>query len=248
MADNPLELTLFSVFVVGLFSTLHCLGMCGGIIGALTFSLPPEVRADRRRLGGFVAAYNLGRLFSYSLAGALAGGVGERLLDWISPEYGRLVLLLLATAFMVSIGLYLAGWFPRFAAIERIGTPLWRRLEPIGQRLLPVTSPWQALLFGAVWGWLPCGLVYSVLLWAITTGGALNGALFMLAFGLGTLPAVMTTGILTGWMTRFSRTRGLRQSIGVLLIALALISLWLNLQHAGHTPILTSPGISHHEH
>jgi len=242
-----LELTLFSVFMVGLFSTLHCVGMCGGIIGALTFSLPPTVRADRRRLGGFVTAYNLGRLASYSLAGALAGGLGDRLLAWISPEHGRLALLLLASAFMVGIGLYLAGWFPRFAAIERLGTPLWRRLEPLGQRLLPVTSPWQALLFGAIWGWLPCGLVYSVLLWAITTGSATDGALFMLAFGLGTLPGVMATGMLTGWMTRFSRTRGLRQGIGLLLIGLALISLWLNFEHADHVPSL-STGVSNHEH
>jgi len=86
-----------------------------------------------------------------------------------------------------------------------------------------VKSPWQALLFGAVWGWLPCGLVYSVLLWAVTTGGPVQGALFMLVFGVGTLPATLTAGIVTGWMTRFSRTRGLRQTVGVLLILLALI-------------------------
>ena len=243
-----MELTLFSVFVVGLFSTLHCLGMCGGIIGALTFSLPADVRADRWRLGGYVAAYNTGRIASYTAAGALAGSLGSGLVTGMGSETGRLVLLLLATAFMVGIGLYLAGWFPRFAAIERIGKPLWRRLEPLGQRLLPVTSPWQALLFGAVWGWLPCGLVYSVLLWAITAGGALPGALFMLAFGVGTLPATLTAGIVTGWMTRFSRTRGLRQTVGVLLILLALTSFGLNLRHAGHIPPLSNPENSRHEH
>jgi len=243
-----LELTLFSVFVVGLFSTLHCLGMCGGIIGALTFSLPADVRADRWRLGAYVAAYNTGRIASYAVAGALAGGLGSGLVTGLGSETGRLVLLLLATAFMVGIGLYLAGWFPRFAAIERIGKPLWRRLEPLGQRLLPVNSPWQALLFGAVWGWLPCGLVYSVLLWAITAGGALPGALFMLAFGVGTLPATLTAGIVTGWMTRFSRTRGLRQTVGVLLILLALLSFGLNLRHAGHVPPLSNPENPRHEH
>ncbi len=243
-----MELTLFSVFVVGLFSTLHCLGMCGGIIGALTFSLPPDVRADRWRLTGYVAAYNAGRLFSYTLAGAIAGGVGEQLIRLLSPQHGRLILLWLATLFMVGIGLYLAGWFPRFAALESLGRPLWRRLEPLGQRLLPVSSPWQALLFGAVWGWLPCGLVYSVLLWSVTTGSALQGALFMLLFGAGTLPAVMTTGILTGWMTRFSRLPGLRQSIGLLLILLAVISFGLNLEHAGHVHPLTPTENPPHEH
>jgi len=133
----------------------------------------------------------------------------------------------LAALVLVSIGLYLAGWFPRFAGIEAMGAPLWKRLEPLGRRLLPVRSPAAALVFGAIWGWLPCGLVYSALLWTTTTGGGANGALTMLAFGAGTLPGVMSAGVFTGWLARVTRLPYVRQGLGVLLIVMAVISLWL---------------------
>ena len=231
--DVSLELTFVSAFIVGLFSTLHCLGMCGGIIGALTFSLPIEIRNHRWRLFPYVSAYNLGRISSYTLAGAIVGGLGENLFTFISAQYGHLILQGLAVVIMIGIGLYLAGWFPRFAEIEKLGQPIWRKLEPLGQKLLPVRSPSHAFLFGLVWGWLPCGLVYSALLWSASTGSAGNGALFMLAFGAGTLPAVMTAGIVTGWLIRLTRLPHLRTIVGLSIIALALASLFLTLEHAG---------------
>ncbi len=229
MDSHPLSIA----FTLGLFSTLHCLGMCGGIIGALTLSLPPEVRATRWRLLSYIGAYNIGRIISYSLAGAVFGAFGQRLFHALSPIYGHLLLQGLAALVLVSIGLYLAGWFPRFARIEALGAPLWRRLEPLGRRLLPVRSPAYALLFGTIWGWLPCGLVYSALLWTTTTGGGgLTGALTMLAFGAGTLPGVMSAGVFTGWLTRVTRLPYVRQVVGLALIGLAVISLWL----AAHAP------------
>jgi sulfite exporter TauE/SafE len=228
-----LELTLVSAFIVGLFSTLHCLGMCGGIIGALTFSLPPEIRNHRWRLLPYVSAYNLGRIGSYTLIGAIVGGLGENLFTFISPRYGHLILQGIAVVIMLGIGLYLAGWFPRFAEIEKLGLPIWRKLEPLGQKLLPVRSPSHAFLFGLIWGWLPCGLVYSALLWSASTGSAINGALFMFIFGAGTLPAVMTAGIVTGWLIRLTRLPHLRTIIGLSIIILALASLLLNLEHTG---------------
>jgi sulfite exporter TauE/SafE len=228
-----MEITLASAFIIGLFSTLHCLGMCGGIIGALTFSLPAEIRNQRRRLLPYISAYNLGRLSSYTLAGALAGGLGKTLLQVASPRYGHLLLQGLAAIIMIGIGLYLAGWFPRFAMVENLGRPLWARLEPLGQKLLPVRSPLHAWLFGLVWGWLPCGLVYAALIWSSSAGSATRGALTMLAFGAGTLPAVMTAGIVTGWMTRLSRLPGLRIGVGLGLILLAVVSLAINLEYHG---------------
>ncbi len=229
-----MELTFVSAFIVGLFSALHCLGMCGGIIGALTFSLPAEVRNDRWRLFPYISAYNLGRISSYTLVGAIVAGLGDNLFNFINPEYGHLYLQGVAAIIMVGIGLYLAGWFPRFAEIEKLGQPLWRKLEPLGQKLLPVQSPTHAFLFGVIWGWLPCGLVYSALLWSASTGSASNGALFMLAFGAGTLPSVMTAGIVTGWLIRLTRIPYLKAVVGLSIIALALASLVINLQHAGH--------------
>jgi sulfite exporter TauE/SafE len=219
-----LEYSLLAVFTVGLVSTLHCLGMCGGIIGALSLSLPPEVQNSRWRLLPFVLSYNLGRIASYALAGALVGAVGGRLFEAVSPQYGHTILQWLAAGVMAAMGLYLAGWFPRLALLESVGQPLWRALEPLGQRLLPVQSPLHALLFGLVWGWLPCGLVYSALIYAAAAGGALQGALFMTVFGVGTLPTVAAAGILTGLMARLGRAPNVRRGAGIVVIILALAS------------------------
>lgn len=228
-----MEITLVSAFIVGLFSAVHCIGMCGGIIGALTFSLPAEIRQDRWRLIPYISAYNLGRITSYTAAGALLGWLGDRLFNIISPDSGHLILQGVASAMMIGIGLYLAGWFPRFAMIEHLGKPLWSRLQPWGQKLIPVRSPWQAWLFGLVWGWLPCGLIYSALIISGTSGDALYGALFMLSFGAGTLPSVMAAGILTGWMARLSRLSQVKTAVGLLLIGLAITSFYLTWSH-GH--------------
>ncbi|MFO8024370.1 sulfite exporter TauE/SafE family protein [Thiohalophilus sp.] len=228
-----MEIALVSAFIVGLFSAVHCIGMCGGIIGALTFSLPVEIRQHRWRLLPYISAYNLGRITSYTAAGALLGWLGDSLFNLISPDSGHLILQGVASAMMVGIGLYLAGWFPRFAMIEHLGKPLWNRLQPWGQKLIPVRSPGQAWLFGVVWGWLPCGLVYSALIISGTAGEALYGALFMLSFGAGTLPSVMAAGILTGWMARLSRLSQIKTAVGLLLIVLAVISFYLTWSH-GH--------------
>ncbi|MDZ7661929.1 sulfite exporter TauE/SafE family protein [Thiohalophilus sp.] len=228
-----MDIALVSAFIVGLFSSLHCLGMCGGIIGALTFSLPPAVREHRWRLFPYISAYNLGRITSYTAAGALLGWLGDSLFKVLSPDTGHLILQGIASAMMIGIGLYLAEWFPRFAMIEQLGKPLWKRLQPWGQKLIPVRSPWHAWLFGLVWGWLPCGLVYSALIISGTAGDAVYGALFMLSFGAGTLPSVMTAGILTGWMARLSRLTQVKMGVGLLLIVLAIASFYLTWAH-GH--------------
>ncbi len=228
-----MELSLLGVFVVGLFSTLHCVGMCGGIVGALTYSLPAEIRDSRWRLSPYILAYNLGRISSYTLAGALVGGFSQTFFDRLFPDLGHLLLQGLAFIMMVSIGLYLAGWFPDFARIEHLGGPVWRRLEPLGKKLLPVKTRWQAYVFGLVWGWLPCGLVYSVLLWSASAGTAIDSALFMLAFGLGTLPTLLGAGIVSGWFMRLGRQPAFRKLVGLTIIVLAAMTLVYNLQLAG---------------
>lgn len=227
-----MEITFISAFFIGLFSTLHCVGMCGGIIGALTFSLPERIRNNRWRLIPYVSAYNFGRISSYTVAGALAGGFGDQLVS-LAPRNGHLALQLFASALMVGIGLYLAGWFPAFAKIEHLGKPIWKKLEPISQKLIPVKSPSHAFLFGIVWGWLPCGLVYTALIWSSTASSAKDGALLMLAFGAGTLPTVMIAGILTGWFVRLSRSTYIRPIVGLSVIVMALVTGYLALQHSG---------------
>ena len=220
-----MEYSLLFALTVGFFSTLHCLGMCGGIIGALSFSLPEEVRLNRWRFIPYLLAYNTGRILSYAAAGALIGYLGMTIFTNLSPKYGHTVLQWIAALFMIAIGLYLAGWFPRFALVENLGKPLWQKLEPMGQGLLPVKSPAQALLFGLVWGWLPCGLVYAAIVYAAATGGAVNGALFMAFFGLGTLPTVLSAGILAHWVARLSRMPRVKRGAGVFIIILAVFTL-----------------------
>lgn len=216
---------IVTALLLGLFSTIHCVGMCGGIMGALTYSLPQEVRNERRRLWPYILLYNLGRLSSYALAGALFGSIGAILYKTVSPHLGYLFLQYIAAIIMVSVGLYIAGWFPKYAYIERLATPIWRRLEPIGRRLLPVSSPFQAFSYGLIWGWLPCGLVYSALLLTITSSGPLEGGLFMLAFGLGTLPAMMGIAMVAEKIVRYSRKPAVRVSAGLFLIILGLTGL-----------------------
>jgi len=212
---------LVAAALVGLFSLLHCVGMCGGIMGALTFGLAPELRGRRGPLLLFILAYNLGRILSYTLAGAMLGSVGLGLFAMLSPEWGYLVMQLLAALMLAGIGLYLGGWFPQFALIERIGQPLWQRLEPLGRRMLPVRTPLQALLYGMLWGWLPCGMVYSVLLWSMSSGGPAEGALLMAAFGVGTLPAIVGVGFGGSWLARVSRRPQARRLAGASLILFA---------------------------
>ena len=213
---------LITALLLGLFSTAHCVGMCGGISGALTFSLPETVRLRRPHLALFVSAYNVGRIISYAAAGALVGYLGGAVYETLSPKGGYAIIQGAAAILMVAVGFYVGGWFPRFANLERLGIPLWRRLEPLGRRLIPVRNPAQALVYGLIWGWLPCGLVYTALLFTVTAGSPLDGALFMAVFGLGTLPGVMSAGILSDKLRRLSRRPGVRQVAGAALVALGL--------------------------
>ena len=223
-----METDYFAAFLIGLFGTLHCVGMCGSIIGVLTLSLPQEIRQQPPKLMSYLLLYSAGRLLSYTRAGALAGGFGSGLLYSISPQSGHQVLLLIATGLMVAVGFYIAGCFPKLAYMERMGTPVWQRLEPLGRKLLPVKSPLQALLYGMIWGWLPCGLVYSALFIALAHGNYLSGGVFMFLFGLGTLPAVIGTGIFADQLLRWARNPRIRMYAGIMLVLLALWGLLIN--------------------
>lgn len=220
-----METLLPVAFTVGLLSGLHCVGMCGGIMGALTFGLPPQVRQNPRRLLLFLLAYNLGRLISYGLAGVLFGVFGAGLFDLLQPWLGQGWPQRLAALVMVVIGLYLAGLLPQLIGLERLGLPLWRYLSPIAGRLMPVQRLPVALLYGLIWGWLPCGLVYAMLIVAAGQGSGLFGGVMMLAFGLGTLPAVMLTGVLAGKLQDLAKRVRLRLLAGLSLVVFGLVVL-----------------------
>jgi hypothetical protein len=185
--------------------------MCGGLMGALTLAIPPEQRGKRLRL---LLAYNLGRIFSYACAGLLLGLAG-----WaVASSPAALALRVAAALLLIAMGLYLAGWWSGLTRIEALGRGLWRHIQPMASRLLPVSSLPRALLLGALWGWLPCGLVYSTLLWAASQGNAGYSAVLMLAFGLGTWPVLLATGLAAERVNALLRRRSVRVAGGVLVM------------------------------
>ncbi len=224
--------------LMGLFTALHCIGMCGSIIGSLTLSLRREIREQKSRLLLFVLSYNMGRICSYSVGGFSAGLLQHVLTFPLGEGVGYRLLQVISALVMAGAGFHIAGWFPRFAYIEKVGSQSWRRIEPYGRRLLPVETLTQAFAFGMVWGWLPCGLVYAALALAATGGDVGRSTLTMFAFGVGTLPAVMGIGLMTSLLARLSGMNRFRQLTGLTLIALAVLAAfpWLNpmVQHGIH--------------
>lgn len=214
------ELSLISAFLVGLLGGGHCVGMCGGIVSAVSLSLPGE-----KPKTGFHFSYNAGRITSYALAGVLAGLLGSSslFLSHLLPvEKG---LYLLANLMLIALGLYLAGWWRGVLVLEKAGGALWKRIQPLSKKFLPVHTVGQAFVLGLLWGWLPCGLVYSVLVAALATGSAWQGGVLMLAFGLGTLPALLAMGMAAVRLRQFLQKVWVRRSSGLLVLGFGVYGL-----------------------
>lgn len=213
------------LFAIGLFGSAHCVGMCGGIAGALALSLPVACRQDPYCLARYLAAYNLGRIASYSIAGALGGLIGSALSGaGRIPEVHELIRILGALV-VFAAGLYMTGWVPQLKQMDRLGNPVWRRLAPVGRRLLPVHKFAHACLYGAIWGWLPCGLVYYALVLTLAADDPGQGAFFMLLFGLGTLPALAVVGSAAGLLASIAANRIWQRAAGLVLMAAGVLGL-----------------------
>ncbi len=213
MADT---LAFTTAVLIGLLGTTHCVGMCGGL--AASFSVGQQGSGNGLLLLG---AYNLGRIASYALAGALVGLAGHLLAS------GPLAIALrtVAALLLIAMGLYVAQWWQGLTRLERAGGLIWRYLRPLASRLLPANTLPRALLLGTLWGWLPCGLVYSTLLWSAAAGHWLQSAWLMLGFGIGTLPAMLTTGLLAQQVRTLLQRQGVRQAAGVLIILFGVFTL-----------------------
>lgn len=210
---------LYSALLFGLAGSTHCVGMCGGIAGSVAMT---QTTAGSRGIP-LLMAFNLGRIFSYGLAGFAIGQLGNLL-----PNNAELTLVLrsFAALIMIVMGLYIGGWWQGAAYLERAGGILWRRIQPISRNLLPANTLPKSLALGGLWGWLPCGLVYTTLLWAGSAGTTPTySALLMLTFGLGTLPAMLTTSLLARQLRQLLQQPLTRRLAGIAVILFGLATL-----------------------
>lgn len=214
------ELSFISAFLVGLLGGSHCVGMCGGIVSAVSLSMPGQ-----RPQFGYQFAYNAGRVSSYGAAGLLAGLLGSSslFLNHLFPV--EKLLYLLTNCMLIALGLYLAGLWRGVLVLERAGGVLWTKLQPLTKNFVPVKTLRQAFVLGLLWGWLPCGLVYSVLVAALASGSAMQGGVLMLAFGLGTLPALLAMGMAAVRLKEFLQNAWVRRGSGFLVLGFGLVGL-----------------------
>lgn len=215
--DGSLPVVM-AAFVTGLLGSAHCFGMCAGLSGL--FAVNASVASLRSQLP-MAIVYNTGRILSYAFLGVLVATVGQSVVKAI-PNIAAPVRLA-GGLLIVIVGLQVAfGW--RFLApLEQAGATIWKRIAPAAKNLLPVTTLRKALGLGLLWGWLPCGLVYSVLLLAATTANALNGGLVMIAFGIGTMPAMIMTGISAARLSQFLSHK--RLGAGLLIVLIGAITM-----------------------
>lgn len=246
---NIPELSLFAVFVTGLLGGVHCAGMCGGIVSALgmmqqkptraAFSIPITVvqthtpaapisgQASSVIRGALssVCLYNVGRIGTYSLLGALAGAVGS--VAWLMQSLlpVQQIAFFTSNVLLILMGLYILGFKRIGIVIESVGKRLWVHIRPLATARLSGSGALNSVLAGSLWGLVPCGMVYAVLSAALVSGSAVNGALLMLVFGLGTLPNLMVLGMSGQWLARASRNRYVRTFAGGIIVLFGLMGL-----------------------
>ena len=241
-----MNVSLFPVFVVGLLGSVHCGAMCGGIVGALSVGpalAPPRTRAGvavialrpavAARAGVHVAAYNAGRIASYMAAGALVGGLAQGAGALSALPSLQAIAFWLVNAMLVALGLYLMNAWSGIARLEQAGQLLWRHVRPLLARIGPPDTPGRMFAAGALWGWLPCAMVYSALVTSMLSGSIVSGALTMLAFGLGTLPMMLALGLAGVRLRAWLRLPAVRFACGATVLAFGVAGL---LRAAGGLP------------
>ena len=231
----------FPLTIIGLVSSGHCIGMCGGIMGALTLAIPAEAKKKRWII---LIAYNVGRIGSYALMGLMAGFFAQQFAALGGGEFLRA----LAGLLLIAMGLYLADWWRGLTYLEKLGRHLWAYLQPLGKSLMPVNNVPKAMGLGVVWGWLPCGLVYSALALAMSQPSPLIAASAMFAFGVGTLPSVLAAGVLAQQLAKILQKRGVRLGLATLVMLYGAWTLYGGFIGHGHHHSPDNNSDAHHHH
>jgi hypothetical protein len=214
-----------SLFIVGLLGGVHCVGMCGGIVSALSFQAGQPMRGQLLQH----LAYNAGRILTYGIAGGIVGGIGQAGVFFAGRQLAPFHYLF-ANLMLIALGLYMMGITRFLAPFERAGGVLWQKIQPLSRRLLPARTPGQAFAVGIVWGWLPCGLVYSALATALTIGSVTGGMYAMLAFGLGTLPNLLLAGLMAARLRGFVNRPAVKYIGGMTVLLFGAYGCWFALR------------------
>jgi len=217
----PFESTLLIAFTIGFLGSTHCGPMCGGIVGILS----QQPHGSKPQAISSSLSYNAGRILTYGFIGLVAGFIGQLSLAPIETESLTLIARILSSVFMLAFGFYLLGWLNFLSHLERVGQHIWKHISPLSRRVLPIQNKRGAFYLGLIWGWLPCGLVYSTLAWSLTSANPISGALIMLCFGLGTLPMLLTIGLASKKLLSLSRSTVIRRIAGSLICIFSLANL-----------------------
>lgn len=203
-------LSLITALLLGLMGASHCLVMCGGIAAAASSSGTGKTNLS------FLFLFNLGRILSYTCAGLIVSLLGLWLAD--SHQVAQQLLRSASGVLLILMGFYIARWWMVLTRLESAGKLLWRYLQPFTRKLIPIRTRPQALALGLLWGWLPCGLIYSTLAWVAANAQPGMGALTMFCFGLGTLPGILAAGLFARQVSAFIQHQKFRQVAGILLM------------------------------
>ena len=217
MTDYAFFLT---AFLIGLGGSVHCLGMCGGIAGSLLFSATPNV--GRTQL---LISYNFGRIFSYTLMGLTLGFISQNLLNQVQESL--LYLRYIGAIMLLLMGLYISQIWQGLRHFEKLFMPFFTPLKAFSKRFLPLNNALKAIPYGMLWGWLPCGLIYSTLAWSMSAGSALQSAVTMFFFGLGTLPGLIAISLTTDTLKNLLSQPLTKKLVGLLVFTYGIVLLYL---------------------
>lgn len=211
-------LTYLTAYLLGLIGSVHCMGMCGGIVGALSMNTRNQGYMNLQ------LAYHLGRIITYGALGFTAGLLGL----WLSSShhYVGVFLRSLSGVLLVLMGVYLFGNSQALNWLEKLGGQLWKKIQPLSKNLIPVKNAKQGVLLGLIWGLLPCGLVYSTLSWALVSADPMKSATLMMAFGLGNLPALLSFGLFTKQLTRFKQSVSVRALLAICIMGFGIWTIY----------------------